>query len=120
MTAKVGNTVHPKYKGIAEWQIKKIAELPKPIKWNDPPTEGEVSYAPKILWLSCPKYRKVLWFTYWIATPRTKGNLAWGEGPPMLEEDTFLRLLEGTIKQDFFTKGFLKKLRREIESALSK
>ena len=122
MTAEVGSTVHPKYKGIAEWQIKQVAELPHPIEWNDPSegANGKISYDPKILWLSCPKYRKVLWFAYWIATPNTKGQLAWGGGPPVLEEDTFLKLLKSAIKQDFFNKGFLKTLKREIESALSK
>lgn len=122
MTAKVGSTVHPKYKGIAEWQIKQIAELSEPIVWDDPTesADGKIRYDPKILQLSCPKYRKVLWFTYWIATPNTKGKLAWGERPPMLEEDTFLKLLKSAIKQDFFNKGFLKMLKSEIESALSK
>jgi hypothetical protein len=120
MEAGVGSRVHPRYKGIAEWDVKAIAELPNPIEWGNDSLLGEVSYKPKILWLGCQEYKKVVWFAYWIATSRTKGKVKWGAGPPILEEDTFLELMRSTIQQGFFTKGFLKELKGEIEIALNK
>ena len=120
MEVEVGGRVHPRYKGIAEWEVRAIAELPKPMEWKNDSLLGEVSYKPKILWLDCPGYKKVLWFAYWIATSRTERKVKWGGGPPMLEEDTFLELMRGAIKQGFFTKDFLDKLKYELESSLSK
>jgi len=38
----------------------------------------------------------------------------------MLEESVLLNLLKGAIKQDFFTKDFLKELASELDRALSK
>ncbi len=119
MVTKVGSKVHPWYKGSHEWQVDGIVELSKPIEYVDS-IQGDVKYAPKILKLSCPEHRKVLWFAYWSATSKTKGKLKWGQGPPMLEESALQRLLTDAIRQDFFNKGFLKNLKREIESALSK
>lgn len=61
MQAKVGDIVHPKYGGSAEWRIERIARLDEDEyeQWDDP-IDGKVIYDPKILWLSCPKYRRVL------------------------------------------------------------
>ena len=42
------------------------------------------------------------------------------EGLLILEEDTFLELLKLAIKQGFFTEGFLRSLKGEIESSLNK
>ena len=74
MEAGVGSRVHPRYKGIAE--------LPKPLEWGNDSLLGEVSYKPKILWLTCSEYKKVVWFAYWTATSRTQGKVRWGGGPP--------------------------------------
>lgn len=115
MQAKVGDTVHPKYGGSAGWRIERIARLDEYEQWDDP-IDGKVIYDPKILWLSCPKYRKVLWFAYWIATSNTNGELEFGQRPPMLEENAFFNLLSNAIKQGFFNEGFLKKLKHEIEA----
>ena len=117
MKAK-GDKVHPRYKGIGDWEIKAIAELPEPIKYNDSKL-GEVSYCPRIALLeSLDNEVKALWFAYWIATSRTEGKIKWGQRPGMYEENVLLELLKGAIRQKFFTKDFLRKLTREIEDAL--
>ena len=117
MTARVGSTVHPWYKGIREWQVKGIAELAKPIEYRD--TEQlNVSYDPKIMLLESEKVGKVLWFNYWISTADTEGKMKWGGGPPILEEGVFLELMKNAIRKALFTKGFLKKLDRELRTAL--
>jgi len=120
MNAIVGDKVHPRYKGIDNWEIKAIAELPEPIKYNDSKL-GKVSYWPRIVLLESVNSRsKVLWFAYWIATSRTAGKMKWGQRPGMYEENVLLKLVKDAIRQDFFTKGFLKELHSELQRALSK
>lgn len=113
MPSKGRSVVHPWYKGTHEWRVEKIAQLPKPIEYSDS-VQGSVRYDPKILLLRSSKGKKVLWFTYWIATSKTKDNLKWGQGSPMLEETVLLELLRKATKQGFFTKGFLKDLSHEL------
>jgi hypothetical protein len=57
MKAQVGAKVHPRYKGIANWEIKAIA-APEPIKYENSKL-GEVSYSPA----SCivPRKMKQKW-----------------------------------------------------------
>ncbi|MBI2958510.1 MAG: hypothetical protein HYY32_06665 [Chloroflexi bacterium] len=117
MAAAVGSTVHPWYKGTHEWHVKGMAELETPIKYEDT-GQGEVVYAPKILRLSGGKVGRVLWFSYWMATKRTKGKIKWGQGPPVLEEPVLLELLKNGVRENLFTRSFLKKLHREIGTAL--
>jgi hypothetical protein len=117
MTAKVGSKVHPRYKGIAEWEVSGMSVLSEPLKYRDP-VQGKVSYDPRIVMLKSPQLSKVLWFAYWIATDRTKGRLKWGQGAPMLEEKVLLELLKDAIILNFFSKSSLKKLQREITKAL--
>jgi hypothetical protein len=117
MMTEVGSTVHPRYQGIAEWRVKSIARLPRPIQYTDP-VQGSVSYDPKIVWLESSTHSRVLWFAYWISTDKTKGNLQWGGGAPMLEEAILLRLLKDAIAKGIFTKSFLKKLKGELDTAL--
>lgn len=120
MKAKFRKTVHPKYKGIAKWQVEQVASLPQLIEYSDP-VQGKVSYDPRILLLESPECgNKVLWFNYWIATSKTSARMRYGGGPPMLEESVLLELLKNAIKQSFFTKDFLKELARELNEALSK
>ncbi len=118
MGTKVGSKVHPRSKGIAKWEVEAISKLPKPLHWSDEEGLGEVTYDPKILWLSCLGHEKVLWFAYWIATSNTEGKLKWGQGAPMLEENSLVALLGSAIDQGFFTSTSLKQLNRVIESAL--
>lgn len=101
MKTEIGSKVHPWYKGCHEWEVKGIARLEKPIKYDDP-MQGEVSYDPKIMLLEGEKVDKVLWFTYWISTNKTKGKLKWGQGPPMLEENVLLDLMKDAVKNGLF------------------
>ena len=120
MKAKVGDKVHPRYKGIDNWKIKAIAELSEPISYSDSKL-GRVSYYPRIILLESPSDRlKALWFAYWIATSRTRGKVKWGQRPGMYEGNVLLQLLKYAIRQDFFTKNFLRELARELDRALSK
>lgn len=117
MTSKVRRKVHPRYKGIAEWKVKRTAELMQPIAYDDP-IQGHVHYDPKVLWLHSQKHPRVLWFAYWISTNKTGGKMKWGQGPPMLEEDTLLELFKDAIEKDIVSKTFLNKLNRQISIAL--
>jgi hypothetical protein len=120
MKATVGDEVHPRYKGIDNWEIKAIAELSEPIKYNDSKL-GRVGYCPRIVLLeSVANKLKALWFAYWIATSQTEGKMRWGQRPGMYEESVLLKLVKGAIRQNFFTRDFLKDLRRELDEALSK
>jgi len=118
MRTKVGSTVHPRYKGVATWQVNGIAGLSQPIEYSDP-VQGQVSYDPRILLLECPEHGKVLWFAYWISTSKTRGRVKWGQGPPMLEENVLLKLLEESTRQGLFSRDFLKGLVRESQRALT-
>ena len=117
MKTKVGSKVHPWYKGNHEWEVKGIAGLEKPIKYDDP-MQGEVGYYPKIMLLEGEKVDKVLWFTYWISTNKTKGKSKWGQGPPMLEENVLLDLMRDGVRKGLFSRKFLQELCSEIESGL--
>lgn len=119
MKTRVGSTVHPWYKGSHEWEIKGIAELEKPIKYDDP-MQGEVNYDPKIMLLEAQGKGKVLWFPYWMSTTKTSGKVKWGQRPSMLEENVLLDLMRGGIRKGLFSKGFLNKLVRELGSYTSK
>jgi len=116
----VGDKVHPRYKGIDNWEIKAIAELPEPIRYSDSKL-GRVSYCPRIVSLESPDNRlRALWFAYWIATSGTGGKMKWGQRPGIYEENVLLELLKGAIRQGFLTKNFLRQLARELDRALSK
>lgn len=117
MKTQVGSRVHPWYKGCHEWEIKGIAELKKPIEYDDP-VQGEVSYDPKIMLLENEEVGKVLWFPYWMATSKTKGRMKWGQRPPLLEESAFRELMKDAIKKGLFSKDFLRKLDRELRLVL--
>ena len=117
MSIEIGSIVHPWYKGTHEWQVKRIAELKKPIVYDDP-IQITVTYDPKIMLLENERVGKVLWFPYWMATSKTKGKMKWGQRPPILEEDVFLELMKDAIKKGLFSREFLDKLGREIKAAL--
>ena len=117
MVAKVGSMVHPWYKGNHEWKVEGIAKLNEPIQYHDL-YQGKVSYDPKIVLLDSGKMGNALWFAYWISTAKTKDKMKWGQGSPVLEEDSLLHLLREAISQNFFTKDFLRKLSSELDKAL--
>ena len=119
MKAKVGDKVHPRYKGIDNWEIKAIAELSEPIRYSDSKL-GRVGYCPRIVLLeSLDKKLKALWFAYWIATSQTEGKMKWGQRPGMYEENVLLELLKDAIRRNFFSKDFLRELIHDIEDALN-
>ena len=109
----MGDTVTPWYKGVHEWKVKKVATLHEPLEWDDD-KHGHVGYDPKILKLESPSLGEVLWFNYWISTDKTQGKMAHGGGPPMVEEPVFLELIREAIRQDMFSREFLKDLKEEI------
>jgi hypothetical protein len=113
MPADVGSMVHPWYKGVHEWRVKKVAKLASPIEYRDA-VQGNVGYDPKIMLLESSK-GEVLWFPYWLSTNKTQRKMKWGQRPPMLEEDVLLKLMASAIKQNMFSKQFLQKLEKEIK-----
>ena len=117
MPADVGSIVHPWYRGVHEWKVKKIAKLDKPLDYHDSKL-GNVQYDPKIMLLDSPK-GEVLWFPYWLSTDNTKGKMKWGQRPPVLEEGVFFKLLKDAIDKDIFNKQFLRDLQKEIETKLA-
>lgn len=46
--------------------------------------------------------------------------MKWGQRPGIYEENVLLKLLKDTIRQNFFTEGFLKELAGELNEALNK
>ena len=109
----------PWYKGTYAWAIKKVAELEEPIESGNHPSEGIIRCDPKIALLQNKQGDSVLWFTFWVATSKTAGQMRWGEkGLPLMEENAFLELVKGTIKQGFFSEDFLKQLKQELELSL--
>lgn len=117
MKTAVGSTVHPWYKGAHEWRVRGIAQLKQPIEYPDS-EQGNVSYDPKIMLLEAEGVGKVLWFPYWMATDKTKGRMKWGQRPPVLEERVFFELMKNAVKKGLFSKTLLKRLDRELKSAL--
>lgn len=114
---KTGVRVHPWYKGTHEWRVKGVAELKKPIGYDDS-VQGKVSYDPKIMLLESERIGEVLWFPYWIATSKTGGKMKWGQRPPILEESVLMELIKASVRQGFLSRGFLEDLERELKLAL--
>jgi hypothetical protein len=120
MKARAETEVHPRYKGTDDWEVKAIAELSRPIKYNDPEL-GRVSYRPSIVLLeSADNKFRALWFAYRIGTSRSGGQILWGQGPAMYEEDALLELFKDAIGKNLFTISFLSKLTDELEVGISK
>jgi len=108
MKKQVGDRVTARdITGKVIWQPKilKIAKLHAP-----------VDFEPTIMLVQHKDGMKELYFPYWKKTK--KGTLGFANRPPMFDERIFLELMTDAVRQGFFTKGFLNKLRREIESAL--
>jgi hypothetical protein len=113
MKAMDRKKVHPWYKGQHEWEIIDNAEVSKPISYKDA-EQGDVKYNPKIVWLQNSEHERVLWFAYWISTDKTGNKMKWGQGPPMLEEETLLELFKDGISKDLFSDEFLNQLYKEL------
>jgi hypothetical protein len=99
--------------------VKKVARLKKPVECQSHDI-GTALFDPtivKIQWERSPSSDKhEFWFPYWITIG---GKEKYGQFAPMIGEGALLELLESAIKQAFFTKSFLLKLRRHIEDALN-
>lgn len=120
MKAKVGAKVHPRYKGIDDWEIKAVAELSRPIKYRDSEL-GRVSYHPSIVLLeSLDNGVQALWFAYRIGTSKNGGRMRWAHDPGVYEEDALLELFKDAMSKNLFTVSFLSKLTDELELGISK
>jgi hypothetical protein len=119
MATKLGSIVHPWYRGDHERKVNEMATLEEPIRYHDA-HQGEVGHDPRILLLQSEKLDKVLWFTYWLSTDESEGKMKWGQGSPMLEEDSLLNLLKRAIEKGFFSDEFLAALYRELGKALKR
>ena len=112
-----GQRKKAKYWG--NFTVRKVAKLKSPILCYSKDI-GEVEFMPTIVqieWETPPSSDKnEFWFPYWITT---SGKEKYGQFAPMIGEGSLLELFESAIKQSFFTKGFLLKLRRYIEDALN-
>ena len=117
MPKEVGDTVHPWYKGVHEWRVKKIAKLASSIEYRDA-EQGEVRYDPKIMLLESKSIGEVIWFPYWISTKKARGKMRWGGGSSMLEEKVLVQLMTEAMKQGMFSNQFLKTLQEEIQAKL--
>jgi hypothetical protein len=121
MPADAGSIVHPWYKGVHEWVIKKIAKLDEPIEYYDSEQQN-VRFDPKIMILepvkASDKVHQVIWFPYWIITKDTNDKFRWGGGSALLEEKYLVELMSTAIKNDMFSKHFLRKLQEEIQAGL--
>lgn len=99
--------------------MKKIARLKEPVECHSQDI-GIALFNPtivKIQWEQNPSWDKhEFWFPYWITIG---GKEKYGQFAPMIGEGALLELLESAIKQSFFTKSFLLKLRRYIEDAVN-
>jgi len=113
MATTTGSKVHPWYKATHAWQVVDVVRLKQSIRYRDG-KQGNVSYDPRIMLLENETKCKVLWFTYWLATDKSKGKLKWGQGSPMLEENALLELMRQAIKSGFFSQDFLKGLANEL------
>jgi len=113
---EVGQKSKTKYWGPRTY--KKIARLKKPIECYNP-EQGIVFFDPTIVqieWERPPSGDKhEFWFPYWmiIGDKRKYGQFA-----PMIGEKALLELLKDAIRQDFFSKSFLKRLDRAINMKL--
>jgi hypothetical protein len=115
METDVESVVHPWYKGVHEWRVKKIAKLARLVEYRDP-EQGDVRYNPKIMLLENQTKCRVLWFPYWMATSKSGDKMKWGQRPPILEESVLLELMKDAIKKGIFSPDFLKALANELKT----
>ncbi len=83
--------------------IKKIATLR---------TSG--GFEPAIMLVQHEDGGKDLYFPYWKKTRR--GYQGFANRPPMYSEDIFSKLITDAIRKNFFSKRFIRKLKKEIDN----
>ncbi len=111
-----------KAKDWGNYTVKKVARLRQPVECHSK-DKGKALFNPVIVkmeWDTPPSEDKnEIWFPYWITWSDISNKERYGQYAPMIGEKALLELLEDAIKQDFFSKGFLTKLRGVISEKLS-
>ncbi len=112
---KEGQEKEAKYWG--KFRVKKVARLEKPVVCNSD-VKGKALHEPTLVqieWEKAPSADKhEFWFPYWISWIDVDGKQRYGQGAPMIGEGSLLELLQGAIKQGFFSDSFLRKLHESI------
>ena len=112
----VGQKKEARYWG--KFEVKKVARLKKAIACQCEDI-GTAYFDPtivKIHWETPPsKDKHEFWFPYWI---NIGGKEKYGQFAPMIGERALLELLRDAIKQNFFSKSFLRSLGRAITNKL--
>jgi hypothetical protein len=113
---KVGQTKKAKYWG--EFKVKKVAELKQPVICHCE-EKGEVEFMPTIVqieWKVSPSSdNNEYWFPYW---QKIEGKEKYGQFAPMIGANALLELLKEAIRQDFFSREFLRALGESIKEKL--
>ena len=107
MKKRVGGRVTARDKTgkvILQPEILKIAKL-----------AAATDFEPTIMLVEHKNGKKELYFPYWKKTK--KGTQGFANRPPMFDEGIFLELLTDAVRQGFFTKDFLRELKRELKLA---
>ena len=110
-----------KAKDWGNYTAKKVINLRKPVECYSK-NKGKALFNPTIVkleWDNPPsKDKNEIWFPYWITWTEINNKERYGQYSPMIGEKALLELLEGAIKQDFFTDKFLIGLNKAISSKL--
>ncbi len=113
---QVGQKSKAKYWG--KYSVKKVAQLKKPVECHND-EQGVVFFEPTIVQLEWEKPpsddNNEFWFPYWMIIG---GKEKYAQFAPMIGEKALLELLRSAIRQDFFSKGFLRNLNRVITGKL--
>ena len=113
---KVGQVKKEKYWG--GFTVKKVAQLKESVECHSKDV-GAALFNPTIVqihWENDPSADvNEFWFPYWITIG---GKEKYGQFAPMIGEKALLELLQNAIRQDFFSKGFLRNLNKVITGKL--
>lgn len=110
-------------KNVTYWgnyTVKKVVQLTEPVVCHHA-TRGKAIFEPTIVqieWEKAPSGDKHEFsFPYWI-TWSDNGKQRYGQQAPMIGETSLLELLKTAIADEFFSNGFLQKLRETITDKL--
>ena len=110
---QVGQKKKARYWG--NFRVKKVATLAKPQIVHSEEV-GEAKFNPTLVQIEWESnLANEFWFPYWITI---KGKERYGQFAPMMDEASLLELLEGAIKQEFFSQTFLQRLNKVIADRL--
>lgn len=112
---------HSEAKDWGKYTVTKVARLSKPVECHSK-DKGKALFNPtmvKLEWDNPPSEDKnEFWFPYWITWTDIDDKERYGQYSPMIGEKALLELLKHAIRQDFFSKGFLRGLDRAIVKKL--